>query len=317
MQRNPQVRALLSTARVANIPSVAVNVWLGVAMGLTLKSINGTFAGVPWGATCLLALAGSCLYVAGNFLNDWMDRDWDARHRPERALPCGLFKPASYLRTALLSASAGVTLAACVSFSATVVSITILACVVSYTVWHKRCARAVVLMGMCRAGLVWLGVLGVTGTPENPHALGTMVLLAGSCSMGILSYIIGLSLRARLESVASPLETNSLAAQGFFIFTAVMMIVPFIGMAGFRWMFFSGIVPYASWMVICAFTRLRGNHKHISFLLAGIPLVDWVFLLPLACSWVPWTAAISLASLSLPPLAFVAALLLQRLAPAT
>ena len=302
----------MSTARVANIPSVVVNVWLGVSIGYMFKS-KGGISGVPWCAAGLLALSGILLYVAGNFLNDWMDRDWDAERRPERALPCGLFKPSAYLRVALLSAAAGVAMAACVSLSAAVVSLVIVMCIAGYTWWHKRSASAVVLMGLCRAGLVWLGALGAAGPAESVRWL-VILLFAGCCSTGILCYISGLSLGARLESVISPKEPSLRPPWELFIFAPVAMIVPIIRTAGFDWVFVSGIVPYALWIVFCEITRRRGSRKFVAFLLAGIPLVDWVFLLPLAVSW---GGACDLTSLVLPPLAFVAALLLQRLAPAT
>lgn len=315
MQRSSKVRALLSTARVANIPSVVVNVWLGVSIGFMFKA-KGGISGVPWGVAALLALAGILLYVAGNFLNDWMDRDWDAERRPERALPCGLFKPGVYLRVALLSAAAGLAMAAYVSLSAAVVAMVILVCIVGYTRWHKRSASAIVLMGMCRAGLVWLGALGVAGPAESVRWL-VILLFAGCCSTGILCYICGLSLGARLESVDSRMEPSLRPPWELFVFVPVAMIVPFIRTAGFDWVFIIGIVPYALWLVFCEITRRRGSRKYVAFLLAGIPWVDWVFLLPLAFSWLPWTSAFGLTSLLLPPLAFVSALLLQRVAPAT
>jgi hypothetical protein len=59
----------------------------------------------------------------------------------------------------------------------------------------------------------------------------------------------------------------------------------------------------------------------VSRLLAGIPLVDWIALLPVAMTFMSnsregaWPMA--LACFLIPPLAFLSALLLQRLAPAT
>lgn len=316
MQRSSKVRALLSTARVANIPSVVVNVWLGVLIGFMFTARSG-ITGVPWGGAGLLVLAGILLYVAGNFLNDWMDRDWDAERRPERALPSGLFKPAAYLRVALLSAVAGVVISACISLSAAVVSLVILICIVGYTRWHKRSASAVVLMGMCRGGLVWLGALGIAGPAESVRWVW-IVFFAGCGSTGILCYICGLSLGARLESVVSPAESSLRPPWELFILVPVAMIVPLYYIPGFHGVIMiTGIVPYALWLVFCEIKRRRGSGKYVPFLLAGIPLVDWVFLLPFASFWMQWSAEISLTSLVLPPLAFVAALLLQRLAPAT
>jgi hypothetical protein len=59
--------------------------------------------------------------------------------------------------------------------------------------------------------------------------------------------------------------------------------------------------------------------RHVSRLLAGIPLIDWMALLPLSLPSLAMTGTLpfTAACLFVPPLAFVSALLLQRLAPAT
>ncbi|MEO5716834.1 MAG: UbiA family prenyltransferase, partial [Luteolibacter sp.] len=103
MNRSGKLHALFATARIANVPSVVSNVWLGVALGIAINTPMGegqSGPGIPWSHVILLMTAGICLYVGGNFLNDWMDRRWDSENRPERALPRGLFKPETYRNAA-------------------------------------------------------------------------------------------------------------------------------------------------------------------------------------------------------------------------
>ncbi|MGW4703935.1 UbiA family prenyltransferase, partial [Streptomyces sp. NPDC004285] len=64
-------------------------------------------AGARPGRGTLRAIGASlCLYEAGMALNDWADREEDARERPHRPLPSGRVAPA-----AALAASAALTLA--------------------------------------------------------------------------------------------------------------------------------------------------------------------------------------------------------------
>ena len=199
MNHSGKLHALLATARVANIPSVVSNVWLGVAV-LHLP-VNGGTIGFPWIDACVLMLAGVFLYVAGNFLNDWMDRDWDAMHRPERALPSWLFQPSGYLATAVLSAAAGVGMAAWVSRPAALIGVAIVASIAIYTLWHKKRAWTVIPMGLCRALLPVMGAVGLVGHGSSADRVMETGMIAGIVSIGLFCYIVGLSLSARFESM--------------------------------------------------------------------------------------------------------------------
>jgi hypothetical protein len=76
------------------------------------------------------------------------------------------------------------------------------------------------------------------------------------------------------------------------------------------------VLPYAIWILLSLSLWRKPVPVHVSRLLAGIPLVDWIALLPLALSGSP-TDPFYAACLLIPPTAFVSALLLQRVAPAT
>lgn len=311
MRHSQQLHALAATARIANLPSVVSNVWLGVAVGA--MATGGLADGRLWGRAATLAAAGACLYLAGNFFNDWADCRWDAQHRPERALPRGLFPPGSYLAVTLLGCLLGVGAAAAVDCRCLLVALLIVTCIVTYTRWHKRSAWAVVPLGLCRAMLPGLGFLGILA----PGGLGSMAVIASSC--GLLAHVAGLSLSARYESLAGP----SGPAMGFSraLFPAVAVAMWFASYQGLSLPLATcllGLLPYTLWIALCLTVWRRPVSRHVSNLLAGIPLVDWIVLLPLALAQGAhgWSALAAM-SLLLPPLALLLGKLLQRLAPAT
>lgn len=307
MNRSGKLHALLSTARVANIPSVVSNVWVGIALG-TLQSGD---AAIPWQAAGCLLPAGVCLYIAGNFLNDWMDREWDATNRPERALPRGLFPQRLYSALAGALGLLGVVLSGWVNLRSGMVAGGIVLWIVIYTVWHKRTTWAVIPMGLCRALLPVMGFVAFHRYVDQVWPLAA----------GLFCYIMGLSLSARYESMAEPPQRVAVMARGLLLATALFLAW------GNRELFLYPIhsvpaaLPYLAWTSVCLRFRRKPVPLLVASLLAGIPLVDWMVLLPLALSLVTysgggWTSLL-VVSVLIPPLAFISGLLLQRLAPAT
>jgi 4-hydroxybenzoate polyprenyltransferase len=308
MNRSGKLHALLSTARVANIPSVVSNVWLGVVIGLFFGDF--VVLEIPWNIASRLALAGVTLYVAGNFFNDWMDRGWDASHRPERALPRGLFRAGLYVSLASALGVLGIGLAASVNPRCALVAGIIAASICIYTLWHKRSAWAVIPMGLCRALLPVMGYMAF-----QPYLDGIW-----PAAGGLFCYIIGLSLSARHESMAEPPRRVVVMARGLLLATAILMAGQHKGFQPGLLMSLAGVLPYLAWTSFCLRFRKKPVSALVSGLLAGIPWVDWIVLLPiflsLASDGAGWIG-FAVACFAIPPLAFVSALLLQRLAPAT
>jgi hypothetical protein len=303
-----KIHALLATARIANLPSVMANVWLGVAVGAFFGGWN-SFA---WCAALCLSLAGVLLYLSGNFLNDWSDLAWDREHRPERALPRGLFSGRLYLAVAIGCGTGGWLLAAVTGLPAAAVALAILAAVVIYTRWHKRSPWAVIAMGACRALLPVMGAAGFSGTLH--------LALAG-CALGLLCHIAGLSLSARYESLPHPPAWISRTSRGLFVAAVVAVSSAAYGLVG-RWDFVMlGALPYVVWVALSLSIWRKPVPRHVSRLLAGIPWVDAMLLIPLALVLAPaagiGTEPLAAGCLFFPPLAFILALLVQRLAPAT
>lgn len=352
-----RLRALLATLRIANAPSVISNVWLGFMLGVyywggfavfevtenpsasatTNASLLLDEALSPIAALALLVASGLCLFFSGNLANDWHDRDWDRRHRPERALPRGLFPPSIYLAAALLLGVTGLGLAALVSARCLGAAMAILALVAIYTWLHKRSRWAVVPMGLCRASLLVLGFLCfLPGFPvaesdsTNKFApmlhqmaveawLKSLAFLA-THALGLLIYIAGLSLAARYESTEHP-------PHGMVLLSRAMLFLPLAALSAWWMPYYPlwaslGLLPFAFWLSL-SLTRFRKPvPRFVSALLAGIPLIDFIAALPLAGALTLPDQSLHeqpllLATVLVPWLAFGAALLLQKVAPAT
>jgi len=337
MKTTGKWHALLTTARLPNAPSVVSNVWMGVFLGIwwfhyrdSLEPIN---LKAPYLTALALSIAGVFLYVGGNFFNDWHDHEWDKVHRPERALPSGLFAPVNYLNRAARYMGLGVVCAAIGGGWACVgVAFAIVVLILIYTRWHKVAVWPVIPMGLCRALLPVMGFLAMK--PEGPaqsvislNQLQDSSLTDGPLApwffvgvhaAGLFGWIAGLTLNARYESIGDP-------PPGARFFARLLLAMPFLCIT-FYWVRIYpipaaiGMVPLGCWLYFI-FTQVKGIGPRVSLLLAGIPLVEWVTAMPLATALRhghsmitdPLTGPLLL----LPALAFLTARRLQQWVSAT
>lgn len=304
MNKEGKIYALLATARIANVPSVVSNLGVGVLLGSL--GTGGDFSW-PW----TLMVAAVLFYVAGNFLNDWADREWDRVNRPERALPRGLFGSHQYLAFACAGIAVGMILSALHGWRAGIVSAALVGFIVLYTKVHKQAAWSVIPMGFCRACLPVLGFVGARG------GLGGSMLFPAAA---LLLYIIALSLSARWESKAEVPEGKKLLSRILLLAAGLIAaLLPLVVMPLVGWI---GMIAFFLWTGLCITKYRSPVPAHVSALLAGIPLVDWVTLLPMALIWMhlerveAFDPMFSIA-VFLPPAAFLIGRMLQRVAPAT
>ena len=325
MPSHRKLLLLLASIRFANLPSVVSNVWLGVALGVWAG--GGRSLQNLWVNASLLVFAGLALYISGNFFNDWHDRHWDAKHRPERALPQGAFAPGLYLGLAVVAAIIGVALAGAAGLPSGAVATLIVLCILGYTRWHKTAEWTVILMGLCRGLLPWLFLVGLF-SEDGGSWLGILgfcliggLTLGFVCqSLGLTLYIVALSQTARRETQSSPRDAITYPLFLLLLAGFSMTVIPLHDEYPHA---MNGLLIFAVWLLVC-FTAFRQPiAARVSALLAGLPLLDWVGLLPISL-WVldirsadPIEVRVATVSLLLPPLAFLAGRLLQRLTPAT
>lgn len=195
--------AVLKLARVGNWPSAISNILAGYLIA------TGSWQNLP----VLFSLMGIsvCLFSAGMILNDWHDRERDARDHPGRPIPAGQILPATALKLVSAFLILAVAMALLVDLNlvegkgkrppclTTLVTLATLLFIWLYDVGLKSTAVAPLMMGMCRAGNVLLGASCAAGIDVNwlgfpPAAVAISLLLA--------IYITGVTLFARRESTS-------------------------------------------------------------------------------------------------------------------
>ncbi len=178
-----KARVWLDLARAGNLPSVAGN----VLAALVLSAPGFAFpAAIP---LALAVFAGWLIYAGGATFNDVADAGFDARHRPERAIPRGLVSRSAAAWVATVQMATGLGLLIFVGASP-LWAASLAAVILAYDWTHKRWTGSVVLMAGCRV------LLGITVASLPGHGL-TPALLAWLAILFV--YIAALSLLARRE----------------------------------------------------------------------------------------------------------------------
>ncbi|MER6128194.1 SCO3242 family prenyltransferase [Streptomyces sp. NPDC001795] len=119
-----------------------------------------------------------CLYEAGMALNDWADRDEDARERPNRPLPSGRIRPAAALGAAAGLTGVGFALAARAGRTAAAVAGALAATVWAYDLKLKHTHAGAAAMGAARGLDLLLGAVVTGQTPLRPAVALSSVALA-------------------------------------------------------------------------------------------------------------------------------------------
>ena len=182
-------KVALELGRVSNLPTV----WTNTIAGVALAGASPADARVPW-----LLLALSLCYVAGMFLNDAFDREFDARHRSERPIPSGRASAAAVFGAGFGMLAAGVLLLAWTGFGMAggtggrplLAGLALGAAIVFYDLHHKQNAWSPVIMGLCRMLVYVAAACAVVADPPG-RVFGVGLLL--------LSYLVGLTYIARQE----------------------------------------------------------------------------------------------------------------------
>ena len=327
---------LLAMGRVANVPSVLCNTFLGAVLAWWLSDAFDPFRHLPYAPNLVgPLLAALCFYLGGCFLNDWHDVAWDREHRPERAIPAGRSTPLGVGILAFSLLGAGLALSFLQGLAVGIVGLGILTAIAIYTLIHKRSAWGVLPMGLCRALLYPLGFLAQPDPVAYGHrwpSIGlpsleteTKIAVLTLLGLGLLSYIAGLSLFARHESKGTLRGNTRLLA--FCLLALPLLTHSCIWVPRYPLMVLLGMAPFASLLLLPLLRSAASTEKRIGLLLASIPLVDFICLPALAESlsidsnWIDSAGSHLLTSpfllCAVPLVAYLLARLLQRLAPAS
>jgi hypothetical protein len=185
----------------------------------------------------------------------------------------------------------------------------ILICILAYTKWHKISPASFFFMAGARA-LIYptaaFSLLSWNQFTQSGDQITALLILLG---VGLGGYILGISLTARAETSKDPISDARktfpilcLCAPIFF-FSAPLLLTK-NGSALIPLILFIGILA-----IIVRSLRNRHNvGMFVSRTLATIPLVDYLIIFPLAPNLLVLVAC---------PLLAIAALGLQKIAPAT
>lgn len=307
---------LLAMSRFANLPTVWSNALLGL---LVASQLTGVLT-IPSIVAIVFSL--SCLYLGGCFLNDWRDAEFDKKHRPERAIPCGRWARQTVGLFAFILLALGIVIGGVISLPYAAVALGIVICIVAYTQWHKTHvfslffmagARALIYPACVSAPLTW------SDLQQIEWARFPILIIF---SLALASYILGISLMARFESRKSedddkhsviPLIFLSLPA---FLISGILLISIILNPPIPINMMLAGVIPLVFFIGVLTWNvkRLQRTHEVGTFVaisLAAIPLVDGLFVMHAGIT----TGNISLIVTC--PILALAALGLQKIAPAT
>lgn len=181
----------LRLGRMSNLPTVWTNVLAGTVLaGSTLQPFLLT----------LVLLAISLYYVAGMYLNDAFDQQFDAAAYPQRPIPSGTVTSGTVFTMGFLGLGAGELLLIAAGFGVegglgwppVIAGLGLAATIIYYNVHHKGNPFGPLLMSLCRAQVYLTAALAVSPVVPQPVWWGMALLLA---------YITGLSYVARQETL--------------------------------------------------------------------------------------------------------------------
>lgn len=292
------LRALLELSRVSNLPTI----WTNVLAAWIIASGHG-WRWTP--ALGWLLLGASLIYSAGMILNDAFDAAWDRDHRPERPIPSGRIGLTTVWAIGLAWLIGGAVIMIALGGASWLMTLLLLAAIVTYDAYHKPWAGSVIVMGACRT-LLYLAV----GSAQHSEVavqffVGTKDGASWALSnAGVLLglYIISLSLVARSESKGFLGQIARYLALSFWVLPILWSVMLFIPASkGLHppviWLWLP-IGCYVGWLFFSV-RQLRagpqGIGKAVGCLLAGIPLVDALMISSIA-------PQVALALCCLPPL---------------
>lgn len=275
----------LKLGRVSNLPTVWTNVLAGIAL------VTPAFDRLTVLTT---AIAISLLYIAGMFLNDVFDLEWDRRHQPARPLVAGEAKINEVAGLGIVFMAAALVLVLFAAAGERIVlallsALVLIGLIVLYDWKHKQWSFSPWIMGACRL-MVYLTAAAIVGV------WNWQVLAAALCLLG---YIAGITYLARAE------HRNALNSY----WPLILLLLP----PGFA--LYLGFNDVWSWLLVAALLiwllravrylmpgEKRKVPQAIGALLAGIALIDTAILVGLQQYLLAYLAAG----------AFALCLLLQR-----
>lgn len=251
-------RAYLKLGRVSNLPTVLTNVMAGACLAGALPSLGDLAP--AW-------IAVSLFYLAGMFLNDAFDLEFDRRHRPERPIPSGELSRSEVIVAGLFLLLMGAVVAVFWSIrhggweiGTGGAAIVLIAAILYYDYFHKSISYGPLIMALCRT-LVYLmaAFIFTTSLQAGPFIGGVLLFI----------YMAGLTELARKEHLNHTAGGHAVA----------LLLAPLLILAySFSTEALLVAAPFLVWSLYSTGIFLRGRsndrQRGIGHLLAGICLLD-------------------------------------------
>jgi 4-hydroxybenzoate polyprenyltransferase len=168
---------------VSNLPTV----WTNVIAGATIANTAANIIDIA-----LIGLAMTAFYVGGMYLNDFFDRDIDARERPGRPIHAGDISAGAVSAIGFILLAVGVVLLVRFGLLTVIWGLALAGAIVLYDAWHKGNVFAPVIMGLCRAFVYLATGAAVSGEIR-------VALIAGAVALA--AHVIGLTYAAKQENL--------------------------------------------------------------------------------------------------------------------
>jgi hypothetical protein len=254
----------LRLGRVSNLPTVWTNVLAGAVLSGAVHAL---------GRALPLMVALSLFYVAGMYLNDAFDADYDRQHRPGRPIPAGAVNASTVFMIGGALIACGLLLLLALGISpngaglggfAGGLALTI--AILIYDYWHKANPIGPVLMGFCRV-LVY-----VTAGASIAGILSRELLWAAGMA---LCYLIGLTYAAKQEDLKQPGRLWPLAFLAVpFVYGLPIAVGSVVGL-----LVYAALLAAVVYALSCMVRPGRGDiPRVVSVLIAGICLLDALFI---------------------------------------
>src|SRR3954447_19425122 len=181
--RAPSPQTLLRLGRVSNLPTVWTNVIAAAAIANAAANIVDV---------ALVGLAMTAFYVGGMYLNDFFDRDIDARERPGRPIDAGEIRAGTAAGIGFGLLATGIVLMSGFGLAAVIWAALLAAMIVLYDLWHKGNPLGPLIMGGCRA-LVYIATAAAVADR------GSQAIVVGAIALA--SHVAGITYAARQENL--------------------------------------------------------------------------------------------------------------------
>jgi len=260
------IKTLATLGRISNLPTVWTNILTATIVVQSSTSPQENLSSPDIYQILIVLVALSFMYIAGMFLNDAFDIDWDKKNNNMRPIVRGEIS----LKSVWIIGCLLLLLSLCLILSqnnkpASIAAIALIGAIILYNALHKKFPAAAFIMGFTRFGVYIISALLLA-------KLNTTLIIIASA---LLLYITGVTYLARQEQI----NTNTRRWPLILLSTPVLFTIAYSYTIPLYWVL---TIIYSAWIFIQIKTKIFSTapdvRAGIGGLLAAIPLVDGLYL---------------------------------------